>query len=497
MEEKTGGMVESTLGVRLAYRMRVYPTGRQERLLAQLLGAGRYVWNWALALRNEAWKQRRERLNWAALSNRLTAARRQPELSWLLALPREPFNGVLRDLERAFTNYFAKRAAAPRFKSKGGRESVRFTLDQRRQQVVQLNARWVLLKLPGVGALRVRRTRALVGRFRSVTVSKDAAGRWFASIYADSVPAPRLPDFNERVVGVDLGIREMMVIVGEGGVRRVEAPKALAARLKRLRRYQRRHSRQLAAQRRSHGAGRGLKGADLAQASSKRRQRTRRCIGKLYAAIADSRRDALHKASTDLVREASVIGLEDLAVKAMTRSMGNRAFRRNVADAALGELRRQVAYKSAWFGRTLVLIDQWFPSSKRCSECGNVNRRLLMRQKNWTCPTCSATHDRDVNAATNIRIEALRIIAASSPATPRSGESEAHGEDRVESGRSIARIVHPSSNCEFVKAPTEPLLAATPDEGRSRGKPSGNSESRDTISSLPGVGPALHSSSLR
>ena len=414
-----------------AYRLRAYPTRAQQRELGRLLGAARFVWNWALARRSQAYQADKSTLNWVALSREFTALKAAPETAWLAELPREPFNQVLRDQERAFANFFAKRAKYPRFRGRGGKASVRFTLDQRREQVARGadKARWAYVALPGLGRVKLRRTEALLGRLRSVTLARDGAGRYFAAITADAVPRAEPARASVEAVGVDVGLRSLAVVHDGKQARQVPAPKALAGKLARLRRYQRRQSRQLAAQMRAQGLDPGKpcpKGVRLGV--SRRRHRTQRRIAREHARIADLRRDALHRASTDIVRQAQVIAIEQLRLKAMARGMGRRAFRRGVADAALGELRRQITYKGAWAAREVVLIDTFYPSSKTCSGCGALNVRLKL-EKCWLCPACGAQHDRDVNAAKNLRAEGLRVLSArgSSPATGKRPESDARG----------------------------------------------------------------------
>ena len=213
--------------------MRVYPSPAQARVLAQLLGATRHVWNWALERRTRAYREAGESLNWFTLSRELTVYRRRENRAWLAALPRDPLVQVLRNQERAFAAFFAKHSAYPTFKRKGGPASVRFTLDQRRQQVRDDGGRWARVSLPGVGELKLRRTEPLVGRLRSITLQRDGAGRWFAALTADQVPAPVVTMPSEHAVGLDAGLRELLVVAGDAGVRRVPAPKALAAKLDR------------------------------------------------------------------------------------------------------------------------------------------------------------------------------------------------------------------------------------------------------------------------
>ena len=414
-----------------AYRLRCYPSARQRRVLGRLFGASRFVWNWALARRTSAYHGDQTRLNWISLSREFTALRQAPETHWLTELPREPFNQVLRDQERAFQNFFARRARYPRYRRRGGAERVRvrFTLDQRREQVERdATPRWAFVNLPGVGRVKLRRTEGLQGRLRSVTLSRDGAGRYFASICADQVSQAVWPEPQCEVVGIDLGLRDLAVVSDGAHVHTLRAPKALQLKLTRLRRYQRRQSRQLAAQMRAQGLDPDKpcpKGVRLGM--SHRRARTRARIARLHGRIGDLRRDALHRVSTALVGQARILVLEDLNVKALARGGHQRGFRRAMGDVALGDLRRQIRYKADWAGRQVIEIDRYYPSSKRCFECGTVNA-ALGGAKRWACPACGVCHDRDENAAKNIRAEGLRqLAAASSLATGKGPGSHARG----------------------------------------------------------------------
>jgi putative transposase len=405
-------MAESTIGER-AYRMRCYPSARQRRVLGRLFGASRFVWNWALARRTSAYQADQTRLNWVSLSREFTALRQAPQTHWLCELPREPFKQVLRDQERALQNFFARRARYPRFRRRGGRQSVRFTLDQRRAQVErEATPRWAFVDLPGLGSIKLRRSEVLQGRLRSVTLSRDGAGRYFASIGADRVAQAAWPEPQCEVIGIDLGIRDLAVVSDGEQVRTLRRPKALALKLTRLRRYQRRQSRQVAAQMRAQGLDPTQpcpKGVRLGM--SGRRARTRARIARLHGRIGDLRRDALHRVSTALVGQARILVLEDLNVQALSRGGRRRGFRRAMGDVALGELRRQIRYKAAWAGRQRIEIDRFYPSSQRCFECGALNS-ALGSAKRWECPACGACHDRDENAAKNIRAEGMRQLAA-------------------------------------------------------------------------------------
>ena len=209
-----------------------------------------------------------------------------------------------------------------------------------------------MVQLDGVGKVRFRVSEALVGRLRSVTVRRDAAGRWFATFTADGVPVPASTEVSAAVVGIDLGLKDSAAL-STGEV--VAAPKHLAAKLAKLRRYQRSFARQrdAAARRQGLDPAKPLPKGTRIEASQRMHKR-RRQIGRLHAQVADARRDHQHQLTTKVVASARVIAIEDLAVKAMARGMGRRAFRRSVGDAGLGEIRRQLTYKADWHGRTLV-----------------------------------------------------------------------------------------------------------------------------------------------
>jgi putative transposase len=440
------GAVTDPQSISRAYRMRVYPNKAQQRMLSRLVGATRFVWNWALARRTDAYRADGTKLNWIALSRELTQLRAAPVTDWLSTLPREPFNQVLRDQERAFTNFFAKRAAYPRFRRRGAPAGMRFTIDQRHvERTLERGAgedRWARIQLPGLGEMKLRRTEELTGRLRSVTLRCEA-GRWYASITADGIEAACAPA-EHAFLGVDAGLKDLLV---RSDAVRVSAPAALRQNQSRLRRYQRHYVRQRDAAARRQGLDRTKpfpKGTRIE--ASNRMWRTKRRVAKLHARIGAIRREAMHRATTDIVRTAHVIAIEDLAVKAISRSMGRKAFRRSAGNAALGELRRQIQYKARWSNRIVHLVDRFYPSSKTCSVCGAVNGTLALKERSWICSTCNTEHDRDINAAINLEAHARRALESSpaaAGATRMSRESHAREEPgAVSTGQVIALRQH-------------------------------------------------------
>ena len=443
---------DAALTLERAYRVRLRPNRVQERQLLRLLGAKRFVWNWAMARKEAAYRADGTRLNAVALSREFTVLRQQPDTAWLEELPREPFKQVLRDFDRAWANFFAGRARRPRFKRRGSVDAVRFTLDQRRVQVDREAGR---VQLDGLGKLRFRVTEDLAGRLRSVTVRRDSAGRWVATFTADGVPMPDVQPAARDALGIDLGLASTAVF-SDGTV--LDARKPLGRKLARLRRYQRRYTRQRDAALRRQGLDPAKpipKGTRIEP--SGRMRRTQAQIGTLHAGIADARRDHQHQISAQAVVSANVIAIEDLSLAGMQRGMGRRAFRRGVGDAGLGELRRQIEYKSRWHGRTVVPVDRFYPSSKTCSACGQIHVELQLAERRWTCAACGQHHHRDHNAAINLEGEGLRILAGHPPTTRRSRGSDARGEGACADGSASPPGQPTSTNRELVRQGDPPF----------------------------------------
>lgn len=431
-----------------AYRVRAHPTKAQQKTLAQIFGARRFVWNWALDRRSRAYRERKDKLNSISLSRELTELRNQPQMAWLKALPREPLMQALRDLDRAYVNFFKQRARYPRFKRKTYAGATRFTLDQRRSQVDRESGR---VQLDGVGKLRFRLTEPLIGRLRSMTVSRDSAGRYFASFTADQVPAAVIAQPVAAAVGIDQGVKDLIVTSTN---ERTPASRALLVRTARLRRYQRSQSRKLKAAMKAAGlnAAKPLPtGTRLPK--SKRFERNRIRIARLHARTGDARQDLLHQATARLLRRHALIAIETLSVKGMQRGLPR--LRRKVANACMGELRRQLSYKCAWSNRQLILIDRFFPSSQLCSGCGWRNEELTLSDRRWVCTQCGAQHDRDHNAAKNILVEALRVSAANAASYPEERGKSRAGSVADTADEFIVRRGLDTLNRELIAKPAE------------------------------------------
>jgi len=360
-----------------AYKYRFYPTTEQAELLAQTFGCVRFVYNSILRWRTDAFYQRQEKIGYVGANARLTELKKDPELAFLSEVSCVPLQQCLRHQQTAFKNFFEGRAKYPAFKSKRHRQSAEFT----RSAFKYRDGKLYLAK--SKTPLDIRWSRVLPGEPSTVTVSKDSAGRYFVSCLCEFEPS-KLP-VTPNVTGIDLGLKDLFITdKGE----RVGNPRHTAKYAARLARAQRRLSKK--------------------KLGSANRAKARQKVAKLHAKISDCRQDNLHKLSRRLINENQVICVESMKVKNMIR---NPSLSKAIADAGWGEFVRQLAYKAEWAGRSLVAIDQWFPSSKRCSGCGHTLPSLPLSVRKWDCPECGVHHDRDQNAATNIKAAGLAVLA--------------------------------------------------------------------------------------
>jgi putative transposase len=371
-----------------AYRYRFYPTAEQTHALAQTFGCARYVYNWALRLRTEAYYQRGERLGYHEASAALTTLKQKPELAWLNEVSSVPLQQALRHLDRAFRNFFEGRAKYPKFRKKHGRQAATYASSAFRWDAQTCALTLAKMEPP----LDIHWSRSFAGTLTTVTISKDPAGRYFASFLVEE-EIEALPVVN-ALVGVDVGLKDVAVLsTGE----KIANPRYLQRSERRLKQAQRHLARK--------------------QKGSKNREKARLKVAREHARIADQRRDGLHKLTTRLIRENQTVCVESLAVKHLIR---NHTLAKAISDAGWGELVRQLEYKAAWYGRTLVQIDRWYPSSKRCHACGYIYEALTLDVRQWTCPNpqCGMRHDRDINAARNILAVGLTVHACGETVRP-------------------------------------------------------------------------------
>jgi len=357
--------------VKRAYRYRFYPTDAQAVELSRTFGCVRLVYNRALEARTTAWRQEQRRVGYADTSALLTAWKQTEEFAFLNEVSSVPLQQGLRHQQKAFTNFYGKRAAYPRFKSrKKSRASAEYTRSAFRWRDGELT----LAKMDQPLAIVWSRPLPEGAEPSTVTVSRDPAGRWHASILVETTLDPLAPTTAE--VGVDAGLTSLLTL---STGKKIDNPRH-------------EHRERMALARAQRNLARKAKG-------SNNRAKARVKVARVYARIADRRRDLLHKLTTRLVRENQTIVIEDLAVRNMVR---NRSLARAISDASWSEFRSILTYKAEWHGRTVVVVDRWYPSSKTCSHCGHLLDALPLRVREWTCPGCGKVHDRDVNAARNI-----------------------------------------------------------------------------------------------
>jgi putative transposase len=374
-----------------AFKYRFYPTPEQKTLLRQTMGCTRLVYNRALAARTEAWYERQERVGYEESSKMLTQWKKSEALQFLNEVSSVPLQQGLRHLQTAFSNFFAGRAKYPNFKKKHNGGSAEFTKSAFKWKECQV----FLAKCSEPLAIRWSRQIPKGLEPSTITVKLSPSGRWTVSLLVDVEIEPLSKSPNQ--IGIDLGITSLVALsTGE----HIANPKGFQAKRAKLRKAQKALSRK--------------------QKGSNNRYKARLKVAKVYAAISDARNDFLHKLTTRLVRENQTIAVEDLAVKNMIK---NRLLSLSISDASWGELVRQLEYKCAWYGRTFVKIDRWFPSSKRCGHCGHIVEKLPLHIREWDCPKCGTHHDRDVNAAKNILAAGLAVNVCGATVRPEQSKS--------------------------------------------------------------------------
>ena len=377
----------------LAHKIALAPNNAQATHLARAAGTARFAYNWALA----EWRRQHAahkatpslpKPSQFALRRQLNAVKRE-RFPWMLDVTKNAPQMAIVQLGRAFENFFAGRARFPRFRRKGVCDRFTLTNDQFRIDGDRI-------RIPKLGWVRMREPLRFTGKIVSATVSRTV-GRWFVAVTVDTHDLSHLPHAeNQGAVGVDLGVSALAAL-STGEI--VSGPKAHRALLKRQRRLGRSLSRK--------------------QRGSANRRKAKVKLTRLHARIANMRKDALHKLTTDLSRRFHTIGVEDLNVRGM---MANDRLARSVADQGFRELRRQLDYKAEMRGGMVVVVDRWFPSSKTCSRCGHRLDVLPLSIRRWTCPVCACGHDRDINAAIN-----LKQYAASSAVSACGGEGAGPG----------------------------------------------------------------------
>ncbi|HEY9671247.1 MAG TPA: RNA-guided endonuclease TnpB family protein [Waterburya sp.] len=384
---------------RLVVKVPLYPTSEQVVRLAQSFGCARWWWNFALNKSIETYQGTGKGLSQSALNALLPALKKDEETVWLGECYSQILQAVTLNLTTAYRNFFEGRARFPRFKSKHGKQSIQFP------QGVKVKDGD--LQLPKIGIVKVKLHRPIEGKIKTVTVSLAPSGKYFASILTEVDGEWSEATTEGKVVGVDLGLTHFAIVSDGHKVSKYDNPRHLAKRQKNLKRKQQKLSRK--------------------QKGSNSRNKYRKFVAKVHERVSNSRQDFLHKLSRKLVNENQVVVVENLHVKGM---VGNHNLAKAISDAGWGMFTNFLAYKLERKGGRLVEIDRWFPSSKLCSCCYQQIDELPLDVRNWTCPHCGTNHDRDGNAATNIRAEGIRMLKTDGTAVSAVG-----GEVRPRLGR--------------------------------------------------------------
>jgi putative transposase len=359
-----------------ATKIRIYPTAEQEEALAKAFGCARWLWNNSLAETQKVYKATGKGLGQYALNMRLPGLKKEYE--WLAEPHSQVLQAVSLNLSRAFVNFFEGRSKFPTFKKKSGKQAIQYPQSVR----IEDSRIW----LPKIGFVKAVVHREIVGKVKTVTVSRSPSGRYFASVLTDDGVAAPTVSFEGKILGIDVGLTHLAV-TSDGS--KFDNPRHTAKAARNLKRKQQKLSRK-------------VKG-------SKSRNKAKLLVAKVHERIANARKDYLHKLSRRLVDENQVIAVEDLSVKCMTK---NHRLAKAISDAGWNMLLCFLEYKAARLGKGFIKVNRFFPSSKTCSCCLHVKSSLPLNIRSWRCESCGTLHDRDVNAAQNIRDEAKRLIAA-------------------------------------------------------------------------------------
>ena len=367
-----------------AYKYRIYPNQQQAVAFEQHFGCVRFVYNWALALQNRYYKIFGKSLSRSKIQSQLVKKKKTGKFAWLNEVNSQSLLNALLNVYTAFTNFFKSRAKFPRFKSK--------KIPQRSYQCPQhctINFEQGIINLPKIKGIKTVFSREFVGNIKTVTISKTATGKYHASILVDTdsiLPTPTTIE-PSLTVGIDLGISHLLNL-SDGS--KFDNPKYLANASKRLSAQQKIFARK--------------------QKQSKNHQKQKLAVARIYEKVRNQRLDLHHKITHKLICEnqATSYALEDLGVKNMVK---NRKLAKAIHDVGWGQFVTLLTYKANWHGKNILKVNRFFASSKICSHCHHKLDSLPLSVRNWTCPSCQAKHDRDANAASNIRHQALADVA--------------------------------------------------------------------------------------
>lgn len=370
-----------------AYKFRIYPNADQEVLIIKTIGCVRFVYNYFLALWNEEYSKNGKGLTYNSCSAMLPQMKKNEATSWLKEVDSIALQSSVKNLSDSFSRFFKKQNRRPQFKSKKNSVQSYTTKNVNKSITIIEN----IIKLPKLGQVKFAKSRELNGRILNAIIRKNPSGKFFVSILCEE-EIPDLPETGLEV-GIDLGITDFAIL---SNGQKIDNNRFTSKMEKTLKREQRKLSRRALNAKKA--------GKELLEAKNYQKQKKK--VARLHEKVINQRVDFLNKLSTEIVKNHDIICIEDLSTKGMLK---NHKLAKNISDVSWSSFVAKLQYKAEWYGRIIIKVDPWFPSSQLCSVCGHKDGKKSLSIREWSCPVCHTHHDRDINASKNILAEGLQI----------------------------------------------------------------------------------------